>query len=676
MLDSSAHTQNAVVLLNGIENEKRQYVKTLSPQRPWKSGGAALRGIEAERAKYGGYTLAELHEVAMNPELWARLHGRIPDRVTKDPVPFVPSPLQRRMFGYYRFCQSAEKPCRMVVPKIRRGGGSTGAAAILYLHAHNHQARLGAVGTDETVSMNMFEVMRFFDKWDDFPGWKKASKFLETGWCEWPNGSSWEKYTAENPEAARSAGLQGYHATEVGRWQNGGAKDAKETLRSMLGAVPRRGFTVAIEESTAQGAQGAFYDRFQSARWPTAEELGCKEGQEYWHRWAEETPQNIAGTESERALQFVRTFAAWFEDDENRPEHGCQAEERLKIEATLDEKEWALITRYRTIGPQGERLGDAVVKATLWEQLAWRRSVIATEFEGDVDAFAQENPSSPADAFMSSGRHSFNVAGCAWMMERAKTSRPTYGILTRQNDGGVVFSPRPIGEAWMCHWQEPREGYRYNAGLDTCSGKAFQKSSADADYNAGVVVRDAHRTEDNVRIPHTVVASLMHKNQAEPDVLAEQMSLLCDWYGRCQLTFEVNNTGQAVRMFAIKSGMNLFRERSINTHNSEATEIVGWTTTVKTRPMMIGTMKKHLRNNANSETRPDGVDCPVQFIAEECRDMILHPDGKDAAPGNRHDDGVMALALALQTMDGATYYAPRRRKRREPADRHRWVRAR
>jgi hypothetical protein len=656
-------------------------METMKPAELETESPLACAGTDAKSTETGdapalehGYTLDDLQLVAMHPEQWARLHGRVPDRVTREPVAFLPSSLQARMFRHYAFCQGRGAPCRLVVPKTRRGGGSTGAAALLYVHAHNYRARLGAVGTDEAVSLNMFEMMRFFDRHEDFPGWDRASKILESGWLEWPSGSSWERYTAENPEAARSAGLQGYHGTEVGRWYDGGAKDARETLKSMLGAVPRRGFTVAIEESTAQGAQGAFYERFLAARWPTAEELGVPVGEEYWLQWADETPQNTAATEAERTLQFVRVFAAWFEDEENCAAEPLEEEDRRRLEATLDVQEQALLARYRKTGPQGERLGEMVFRARLWEQLAWRRAVIATEFDGNAEAFAQENPASPQEAFVSSGRHSFNRAGCAWLIEQARSRVPEIGVLERQSSGGVVFRRTGANEAWCHVWVEPREGHSYLAALDTCGGRSHVRNPEAGDFHAGLVLRAGYVDDHGQRQPHAVVAALLPCCQFDPDVLADKMHLLSDYYGGCLVVFEVNNTGAAFRQEAVRLAMNLYCEEQTDKFTSVVTKYLGWTTTKETRAQLIGTLKKHLRCNATSETRPDGVVCWSPVVAQECADMTRDLDGTDRAPGSKHDDHVMALGMALQCVSGATYLAPKRRRRREPADRGKWQR--
>lgn len=635
----------------------------------WRASGAAE--IVTERAEHGGYTLAEIDEVADSIELWARLHGKVRELVTQELMAFEPRMLQRRMWQYYQHCRDADAPCREVVCKVRRGGGSTGAEAILYVHSRNYQARMGAVGTDDTVAHNMYDFISTFEANDDFPGWQRASKKLDgIGEITWPNGSKWEKYTAANPEAARSAGLQCYHASEVGRWPEGGAMDAKETLKSMLGAVPKRGFCVAIEESTAQGAAGAFHGRWQSARWPTHAELGVSEGSEWWRKWENETPQNRIDIGT--ALQFVRIFAAWFEDDENAiPVTG---QDIAYLQRTLDEKERALIERYEHEAPHGRCLGDTATRVTTWEQLAWRRSVIESEFDGDVEGYEQEYPASPHEAFSSSGRHSFNVAGCAHMVSHAKSSHPEYGVLTEQHDGHVVFTRTDIGEAWLHVWEAPREGMRYVAAVDTMEGAEQVQGSKTHDYHAGVLVRTAYIDDERVKHPHKIAAALAPKSIVEPDVLVHQMDMLSRWYGRCMVVPEINRSGYAFLLHAKKLGMNLFRREKIDRFTSEPTDIVGWETTDKTRPQLISTLQALIRCNAREETRCDGLECPSLTVARECATMVKNSKGKDEASSGCHDDHVIATGMAVVNISGATYYGGHRRKRRGPADRNSWKR--
>lgn len=632
-----------------------------------------------ERIENDGYSLAEIDEIADNPEMWARLHGFTPDRVTQQPVRLMPSPLQRRLFTHYRRCQmtcvehrridcdcplsARGVPVRVVMCKVRRGGGSTGAEALLYVHAHNYKARLGAIGTTHTVSMNMFEMIRFFDEHDSFEHWQRASKVLEIGYAEWPNGSTWERYTADNPESARSAGLQGYHATEVGRWQNGGKQDAWETLKSMLGAVPKQGFTVAIEESTAQGAAGAFYERWMSARWP--------EYADWWKPWESDFPQQIEEVAAD--MQFVRIFSGWFEDEENAIR--VITEEQVKyLERTLDDKERRLIERYGNKGPQGQRLGTGVTKATVWQQLAWRRGVIKSEFDGDVEGFEQEYPSGPKEAFASSGRHTFNSEGCAWMRMMSKHMPPKKGILVETHDGRIVFNPTDDSEAYIHLWEPPKVGMRYVQAVDTMTGEEQTKGSKTHDYHAAGIIRAAYIDGDGAKCPHLLVATIRPKQSCEIDVLARQTDMLHRWYGRCLTAPEVNNSGYAYVNEARRLNINLYEREKIDRFTSESTNIIGWYTDPKTRPALIASLQALIRRNANESTRADGIEVFCEETAQQLSTMVKGADGKDAAAHGCNDDQVMMLGIAVQVLDGATYYAGERRRRRRPADHDQWRR--
>jgi hypothetical protein len=261
--------------------------------------------------------------VRRDPNLWFQGFGRFRDEQTRLPMRGRANVLQRRMFEHYRRCQKEGRPCRMVVLKYRRAGSSTGSEALIYAHAQNYNARLGVIGTDYKASANMLQMLAFFGEHDDFPGWsakvtlggsneelkalsweERIGKALSTK-IAWSHGSSAELYTATNPESARSAGLNGFHATEVGRWPSGGQWDAVETLTSMRNTLPKAGFHLAIEESTANGAQGAFYDTCRNARWPE------------YAAWPEmhRSCWPLADSEYGRELQFVFIFAAWFEDE-------------------------------------------------------------------------------------------------------------------------------------------------------------------------------------------------------------------------------------------------------------------------------------------------------------------------------------------------------------------------
>lgn len=624
------------------------------PAKPLLASAAELARDAAERKKHGGYTLRELAEIMEQPGLWGRLHGWIDDEETKAAIPWVPSLLQRRMIQHYCHCRDKQIPCRMVVLKIRRGYGSTGSAGLMYIHLLTHSARGCVIGTDHQVSGNMLTMLKHFAAHDTFPGWTRPTKVIDDR-IEWPNKSTAQPYTAMTSEASRSAGIHCYHATEVARWQDSSIISIKDTLKSLRGSVPRHGFTLGIEESTAQGSTGPFADTFARGRWP-----------EYavWPAtWREETPDGAM--EFGESLQFVRIFAAWFED--RRAMMPVTIEQEQRIGATLNKIERDLIERYRRPGPRGDRLGSEV-DATIWEQLAWRRMVVAGEFDGDEEAFDQENPSSPAVAFASSGRHTFHRAGVALMASAAPQER-RWCILTRQPDGSI--GPRDVQpqDCTLEVYQEPRAGYRYIVGCDTMTGVEQVKNSGISDWNAAVVVRAPFLDDNGVKQPMMVVAALRPKNNDNADVLCDQLHALSRWYGNCTVVLEVNGSGYGVLSLAKKVGMNLWRRQDFDKVTQETKEHLGWKTDDKCRPGLISQLQIAIRANALEGRSGDGLLCPHKTTCAESAAMAMGSDGVDRAP---HDDFVMALGMAVYCISHATYMPERRRGRHLPAAMKAW----
>lgn len=635
----------------------------------WKRAADTLAPPRLALAPTDKYTEEELLEIAGDPQLWGPLHGFVEHRLTRDPVPWDQTILQRRMAVHYSYCQAANLPCRIITLKIRRGGGSTGAEGLLYVHLHNYRTRAGLIGTDYEVSANLMKMLKHFNTHDTFTGWPRAAKVIDD-LVEWPNGSTCQRYTAENPEASRSAGLQAYHASEVSRWTDTPGTSAVQTLRSIRGSVPRSGFTIGIEESTANGAAGVFHDTFSKGRWPTHEELGCAPGEEWWRIWEHEFPQNVR--EMGGDLQFVRIFAGWFEDAE--AQMPCTPDEAERIRDTLDKHEQELIARYLRPGPMGDRLGT-MVETSVWQQLKWRREVIAEEFDGDREGFDQENPHSPASAFLSSGRHTFNRAGCLWMAEIAKVTPRRYGTLHRQEWGRVTFTETDRAAAEWIIYEEPREGYRYIMGVDTMSGEEQVKGSKTADYNAAVVLRAPFIDDDGRRRPARIVAALMPKDQSDPDVLARKTDDAHLWYGGCLIVFEVNNTGHGYKEHAKLRGMNLFMRQDTEKWSQETTEKIGWETNPKTRPQLISHLQAAIRQNAQESTRDQGIEVFDEETASECTIMVKDAKGVDKAPSGRHDDRIFALGMAFTNIGAATYFAGHRRRKAGPPDRKDWRKA-
>jgi hypothetical protein len=678
----------------------------------------------------------ELLAIREDPRLWFRGFGRFRDEKTRSPMRGRENVLQRRMFEHYRRCQKEGKPCRMVVLKYRRAGSSTGSEALIYTHAHNYNARLGVIGTDYKASANMLEMLAFFGQHDDFPGWSariaqkivapndtpragaaagdaKGGDFQDGAWDQridkslmakiaWSHGSSVELYTATNPESARSAGLNGFHATEVGRWPSGGQWDAVETLTSMRNALPKAGFHLAIEESTANGAQGAFYDTCRNARWPE------------YADWPEmhRSCWPLAESEYGRELQFVFIFAAWFEDERHIERYTADrelasdpelsreeaeaiaarrnAEQARRVEETLDAEPWyfgerELIARYgqpRDCG--GMRLGGEV-EATVWEQLAWRRGIIKNVCSRrGLDEFAQEYPSNPLEAFRASGAPVFDHEGMMALDQNLRAASrdggAECGVLDADHGGAFRFRPTSEAESQIQRWEEPIPGCRYIVSVDPTKTAEIVKGTGERDRNAVMVLRDGFA--DARPLPGSppapspgasagrwrmakLVARVRPPNQWEDAPLARVVAALAGHYGGAIIVVESNLGSGLITRLRDEHRCHLYAREHWNAVEHTHYKTYGWNTDASTRRQAVSTLQELIR-----EQRLD-ILCPNAIA--EMKTFVHNSNGRPEAAAGSHDDDVMCLAIGLVCLPHATTYPVRQEiVNTKPVDDHLW----
>lgn len=596
-------------------------------------------------------------EVRRDPRRWFEGFGRHRDEQTRRPVRGCANVLQRRIFEHYRRCQAERRPCRMVVLKYRRAGASTAGSCLTYLHAMNYRARLGVIGTDYKASSNMLDMVRCYGEHDDFPGWS-----VYTGTGEGPLETSleivpWEEridrvistklvfahdsvvelYTSLNPESARSAGLSGYHATECGRWQAGGAHDGGETLTAMRNALPKRGFHFALEESTANGAQGAFYQTCRTARWPD------------YANWARQWDAQWPLTEAEfgRDLQFTLIFAAWFEDERHVPNEPLTPSQEERIRATLTEDERALLARFGQDGPRGLRLGGEV-QATAWEQLAWRRSIIATVCtKRGAEEFKQEYPSTPAEAFRASGSAALDQEGLIALesMAHEVNAAPECGRI-ESGEWAVM----PMNQAEWLRWEAPFAGGRYLVICDPMSGAEAVHGTGEKDRHAVFVLRDAYTDAAESYHRLKVVARLKPPCQWEDELIAAALDAVSRYYGGATIVVEGNVGAAILKSLHTEYNAPLFLREEIDKTTQAVTRKLGWWTDAASRRVAISALQVAVREQT--------IEIPCPHAVGELSGLVIDQRGKAVAGGSGHDDDAMALAIGLATMHCAVRYTP------------------
>jgi hypothetical protein len=97
-------------------------------------------------------------------------------------------------------------------------------------------------------------------------------------------------------------------------------------------------------------------------------------------------------------------------------------------------------------------LAESMPEDEILERLHWRRWVIRNNFALDVDRFHQEFPSSPIEAFMTTGRHVFDVGYVRRMQNRVKAEpepktgrlEPVGPLKSRVSRGVTVHFPSKV----------------------------------------------------------------------------------------------------------------------------------------------------------------------------------------------------------------------------------------
>lgn len=391
--------------------------------------------------------------------------------------------------------------------------------------------------------------------------------------------SNIEVATARNMDSGRSLTLHALHASEVASWRN-----PQELVDGLVQAIPSQGITLIFYESTAKGI-GNFFHR----SWVDAET----------HR-----------------SEFKALFYPWHK----HPEYTAQfiprdRQEQYMIAGELDPEERVL----RSMG-----ISDA--------RLAWRRYAIANKCHGSVDTFHQEYPTTPNEAFLSTGH---NVFPALKLAEHYVPMMPDVGNLVREG-GRIVFKKHPDGVLRVYRYPSPDESWGlYQIGADPTHTTAGDKACAQV-FN--------RRT-----LEQCAVLSL----HCDPIELGKQCMLLGEWYNIATVAPEKEGPGYATVGYML--GQNYPRmwesQKTDKTPGKVQADTYGWGTNQATKWQAISYLINCLHQ-------------PLQVIGEQTYGFLIHDketyeemldyvsDEKGGfcnGNGSLFDDCVMATGIAIAT---------------------------
>jgi hypothetical protein len=314
--------------------------------------------------------------------------------------------------------------------------------------------------------------------------------------------------------------------------------------------------------------------------------------------------------------EFVPIFLPWFIDPTyTRPFRTESERKQLESEISMTHKDMngATIHTYEYELMRRNNL-------TL-EQMNWRRWTVANKCQGDEELFMQEYPSTPEEAFISSGRPKFQVKSLK--KYQTVTKRGERGYL-HETPQGIEFTPDDKGYVEI--WKRPERDRFYAIGADVAEGLVH------GDYSCGLV-GDSDSFD---------VVACWH-GHIDPDLFGIELVKLARFYNDAYIGVERNNHGLTT-LSSIKKAeyWNIYFSKVHDRIADTMTQKIGWETTIRTKPLMIDKLAEFVREMY--------IGIYSDLLISEMFTYVIEDDGKTNAQSGCNDDTVMACAILLQLL--------------------------
>lgn len=545
-------------------------------------------------------------------------------------VRFVLNRPQRRLISKFESMRLAGKPIRVILLKARQWGGSTATQIYMAWLQLLHQVGLNSliVGHQKDASI---EVKDMFDRLiNAYPiellyrlgeGYNaNEAKIVGVGQSgnihRIPQRNCKIKIgTAEKPDSARGGDYNLVHCTEVGLWKTTEGKTPDEIVRSACSGILLKPYTMIVYESTANGT-GNFFQREYDA---------AKKG----------------------ISQFSALFVAWFEIEQYAipfEDEVAKVEFATRLYANRD-NDFTASNREES----GQYLYWLWKKGATLEAINWyvqERSKYADH--GDM---ASEYPSDDVEAFVHSGARVFDKYKVEELKPACRTPRYVGEVYGDAQEGeGALKNLRFAqgSQGLLSVWNLPvtsnaeKVTERYLVVVDI-GGR-----SKKADWSV-ITVFDRVFMADGGK-PVVVAQWYGH---VDMDILAWKAAQIAAFYDNALLVIESNTLETKDKERQVDGDLSHFilnqikdvypnlyaRKQSEDDIKEGRPKKYGFHTNVSTKPMVIATLIKAVRENLYVERD------------ERCLDEYLtYERKKNGAYGaivGKHDDLLMTRAIGL-----------------------------
>ncbi|MDE6010527.1 MAG: terminase [Muribaculaceae bacterium] len=590
------------------------------------AGGAARLGIDADVARFRLLRLRMLHDFPF----WAATAATIKNKGGGPDVTFMLNSPQRRLVECFEKDRLAGRPIRLILLKARQWGGSTCTqlymAWLQLLHAEGLNSLIIAhqgAGSDEIK--DMFDRMMAA-----YPSWLLANNSisdLRALMCKplkmegvgrsgmifrVPGRNCKVKVgTAERPDSCRGGDYNLVHLSEVGIWRATDGKTPEDIVRSACGGVLLKPLTMIVYESTANGT-GNFFHR---------EYLAASRGES----------------------QFRPLFISWYEieqyrlplDDGRRSELAVVLYEGRESDAETARRD------------SGRYLYNLFERGATLDAIAWY--IEERKKYNDHSRMAAEYPTDDVEAFAHSGCRVFDRYDVERLRPGCRAAEMVGEIVSPLPDGpgcldSISFHPTDNGgmQIWSLPDESDRLTERYLAVVDV-GGR-----SAKADWSVITVIDRGPMAEGGVP-----VIAAQWRGHCDTDRLAWLAARIGRYYRDALLVVESNTleTREPDRMvdggqmpyilLQIRDAYpNLYmRGGSAEDIRNGVQSKLGFHTNTVTKPMVIATLVRVVREGLYTERSEDALD---ELLSYERRS-----NGSYGAISGAHDDILMTRAIGL-----------------------------
>lgn len=482
---------------------------------------------------------------------------------------------QRRLYDLLKSEREKGKPIRVIILKARQMGFSTLVVALIFwATATAFFINSLIVAHKEDATASLFKMVKLF--YDCLPPplkpLQRASNAQELVLDKPAKYKGKDKGLSSRLRCATAGGtgvgrgwtFMNVLLSEFAFWPG----NKMETYTGIMQAVPDGIDTMVVIESTANG-----FNEFKKL-------------------WDSAILAQRNGTEG-----FLPVFFPWFEMSSYRKKPAPD------FQRTEEEQQLA-----ETFG-----LDD--------EQLAWRRWCIEINCGGDVDLFHQEYPSTPDEAFISTGRCVFDKKALVLRREQVRTLAWEYGAFRIEKDisGHIVkweWIPDSTGPIRIL--KHPEQGVPYVLGGDTAGTGTDKFAGTLIDNRTGMLVAVVH-------------------HQFGERMFAEQMYCLGMYYNTALIGVETNYSTFPEMILEELGYPKLFVRERYDNFQGKIVNAFGFDTNTVTRPVLVDTLKDVVKESLETVTDFDLLGEMLTFVYDD--------KWKAQAEQGEHDDLVMAFGI-------------------------------